>query len=321
MVDRFYVNGDGNNASDADNWSPTGVPQPGDHLHIENGTLNIRGNDLAGDILQADQPGDATNTLNLSHHAVVTLAVDRNPMPPVDVATLDDTTVNVSGSDTLTLSLSDLDTAHFRINLADHARLTGTVELAQGFSATSPTAVFAGGRGSLFINNGESYLAATRVTFDTDVTGTGSFNVFALIGGPAQVEFSGSVSYGQTVEVSGVPEFKNAPPTPVISSKVLIDHPRTFHGAIALGMFGEVDLAGLHKAESYQLKDDILSIYRGNTVVESLRLTAPPPTSPNYVDAPVTVAQTADGISIDRGTMPAGATLLPIHGGAGSGGT
>lgn len=296
MTNKTWVGGDGNNANDAANWSPGDVPQPGDTLDMQAGTMNVRDNDLAGNALVIGKPNlnAAPVTLNLSHHANVSLDIAQFSTDPV--------TVNVAGTDTLNLKTEFPSSGHFTVNLADHARLTGGMDLI--FSS----AVFAGGSGSRFINNVSSIVQGSSVTIDTDVKGHGDFAVRSAQSVGGRLEFGGAVSYGQTVEVSG-------DPGRLISSRVQIDQPDAFKGSVALNLFGEVDLAGLSNADSFQLKNDILSIYSGCDVIDRLRLTTPAPAFGSGYD--VTVAQTATGIVVDRGGFHGGGTLLPSHDGSG----
>jgi hypothetical protein len=77
MTTRAWVgNADGNNnASNPDNWNPNDVPQPGDTLIINGGTINISHDDLAGNAL----------TVNFSNF-------------PVPIINLDDTDLQVSST-------------------------------------------------------------------------------------------------------------------------------------------------------------------------------------------------------------------------------
>jgi hypothetical protein len=86
---------------------------------------------------------------------------------------------------------------------------------------------------------------------------------------------------------------------------------------VGLGINGQIDLIDLANADSFQLKNDILSIYSGCEVIDRLRLTtpAPPPFSSPGPDPGVTVHQTSAGIVVNRGLfyIPGTDTLLPEH--------
>lgn len=299
MTSKTWIGGDGNDAGDPANWSPSETPQPGDTLAMQGGTMNIRDDDLAGNTLVIGQPNQnaSPTTLNLSHHADV--SVKTSPFSS------DSVTINVDGSDILDLAAGFPSTTSFTVNLADHARLAGSIDMTFG------SAVFAGGSGSRYVNNGSDVVRGSNLTFDTDVKGQGSFAVSTAQSSAGRLEFGGSVSRGQTVTVSGDPGRGQR-------SQLQIDQPAAFKGAVALNSFGEVDLVGLANADSYQLKNDILSIFSGCEVIERLRLTLPPPASGTPPD--LTVAQTATGILIDRGGYRGDGTLLPTHDGSGTGG-
>ncbi len=292
MANRTWVGGGNDKANNASDWSPTGVPLPGDLLDMQGGTINIRGDDLAGNALTIGELGQsaAPTTLNLSHHASVSL----------DIAptSTDQVTVNVEGSDTLNVFTEFPSTGKLTVNLADHARLAG------GFNLIFSTATISGGDGSRFVNNGANLLQGSHVVFDTDVKGSGSFVVRTAQSSGGQLEFGGAVSRGQSVEVSGDRDR-------FAISRVQIDDPTAFRGSIALNPFGEVDLIGLAGAESYQLRNDILSIYSGCGVIEKLHLTTPPPASGTAYD--ISVRQTAAGVVIDRDPLGHTGTLLPVR--------
>lgn len=166
-----------------------------------------------------------------------------------------------------------------------------------------------GGADSRYVNNGSDLLQGTRVILDTSVRGKGAFQVESAQSSAGRLEFGGFVSSGQDVEVTGDP-YRS------VVSHVQIDHPDAFRGSVGLGISGEVDLMGLTNADSFQLKNDILSIYSCGEVIDTLRLTLPPP-GPYTPDDPVTVRQTSIGVAVNRGLFQdfanSNATLLPEH--------
>ena len=296
MTNRTWVGGGNNRASNAGDWSPDGAPQPGDALDMQSGVMNIRGNDLAGDtlVIGAVQATTAA-TLNLSRYADVSLQ-------PASLSD-DQITVNVRGSDTLHVQRSDFPSlARLTVNLADHASLAGEFKMLFGSVSID------GGAGSRLINDGSILLQGAAGRFDTKVQGNGSFTVKTAQSAGGRLEFSGFVSRGQSVSVEGDPGRS-------LISHLQVDQPSEFKGAVALGGYGEVDLQGLFNADSYEVKQDMLSIYSGCTVIEKLRLTSlENPNLPNYS---TTVFQTSEGVSIARvsldGSYHGSGTLLPTH--------
>jgi hypothetical protein len=55
MTNRTWIGGGNDKASNPNDWSPTGAPQPGDTLTISSGTMYVSDDNLAGDTL--DLPG------------------------------------------------------------------------------------------------------------------------------------------------------------------------------------------------------------------------------------------------------------------------
>lgn len=285
MTNRAWIGGGNNSVSNANDWSPFGAPLAGDRLDMQIGAMNIRGDELAGNTLVIG--GSSTTTLNLSHHATVS----------VDIAqeSVDQVTVNVKGSDTLNVHTEFPSSGNFTINLADHASLTAN------FNMVFSSAMINGGDDSRFTGGG--LLEGSRVTIHARASG-GSFAVQTAQSIPGQIEFGASVSHNESLTVRGDP-FRD------IVSHVQIDQPGEFKGAVALGVFGEVDLMGLANASSYAIKNDILSIYSGHKVIDNLRLTTPP--APGLPTFNITVAQTSAGIVIDRGVFHGNGTMLPVH--------
>src|ERR1700722_13629108 len=99
MTTRKWVGGGTNLATNGSDWSPTGVPRPGDNLTMTSGTMNIVGNALAGDQLVVPS---GTVDLNLSSASVNFNPGGSgiNPLPVSDV-------IDMSGTNTLTYTGAD----------------------------------------------------------------------------------------------------------------------------------------------------------------------------------------------------------------------
>ncbi len=291
MATLTWRGGGNNNASNPNDWTPTGAPRPGDALQTDyppqSYTMNIRGNDLAGDTFSMN---NATLTANLSHQATMTAfmwlsnagtfnlsqnsTLDLSLMSGFHVG-INTATVNIAGTDNFTLHNND---SNVTVNLAAGARWNGTVELKEFFGVTFGKTTVNGAAGSTFNNNGHSVVNNTEsMVLNTDVTGRGSFDVtnngpgnFAFGNALAKMEFVRSVEPNQSITASG---------------QVQIDEPNRFKASITLkapptSSFGipsplpaEIDLMGLATADSYTYKNDMLSIYSGKSVIDRLHLT------------------------------------------------
>lgn len=92
---RTWLGGANNAASNLDNWSPTGTPQPGDTLEASGAaTINVSGNDLAGDNLNIyGSPTSPTIvTINATNNAQLNIGELHS-----------DTTINVADTTTVNL--------------------------------------------------------------------------------------------------------------------------------------------------------------------------------------------------------------------------
>jgi hypothetical protein len=88
MATRTWAGGhNGNDALTADNWSPAGVPQPGDNLTVVTGTLNITKTDLAGNKLNLldDAVGAGPVVLDLNGKARIEAGGSLNFGDPLTV--------------------------------------------------------------------------------------------------------------------------------------------------------------------------------------------------------------------------------------------
>jgi hypothetical protein len=254
MTDKIWVGGGNNNARNPNDWSPTGVPQPGDTLSMPNGgTMNVSDNDLAGNAVHVGAPLTLGQvTFNLSHHAV--LAVVQNQ------GTDSETTVNVAGKDTLEWSSVFPSTSEVTVNLGSHAQLTGSFDMTFGRLTVND------GPGAKLINDQTDTLGGVNALITPDVLGIGSFTSTSVQGTGGFLEFAGSVSGGQSVTLSGDP-FR------LVASGLRIDQPHEFHASVVMQPQSDIDLVGLAKADSYTFKNDMLSIFGGNRLIDRLRLT------------------------------------------------
>jgi hypothetical protein len=183
--------------------------------------------------------------------------------------------VNASGVDTIYMKPGP-GIALSNINLAAGTILQGTVQ--------GPVTMH-GAPGSMFVNNG----ASTASEVDASVFGRGTWTV------SNQMEFGGNVGPQQTVEDSG---------------HLTIDQPQSFAGKVDLNSSSsEIDLKGLANAGSYSFKNDMLSIWSGNRIIDTLRMHDGSPNG--FVVEPDTAAGSLKIAAIsDPNNPPIG---LPVH--------
>ena len=151
-------------------------------------------------------------------------------------------------------------------------------------------------------------------TIDVNVVGPGTINEFQSHS-TGKLEFLHSVAATQTVTDSGYELYGGEFGT------VQIDDPLNYHAQTKLG-FGEIILEGL-KATSYSLKPDLLSLYRGNVLVDQMRL--------EFMGTPVALGTNVHGVTTptnfgvsqvgssvvihaDGTSYRDGGRLLPVHG-------
>lgn len=96
-ISKTWEGGGNNRASNPSDWSPQGVPQPGDSLSMTQGTMNLRGSALAGDTLSVTGPAGSAVEINAAHGAKLDLSTEGVPTVNVHVRGILDLTAQVNG--------------------------------------------------------------------------------------------------------------------------------------------------------------------------------------------------------------------------------
>ena len=275
------------------------TPVYGDQLVADGGTLLIGGGNVYADPILVGADGGTPVTLDISPGGYPTIV-------PIEVMALTSTmTANVSGTATVDLSSTPnsgylaYNEADSVINLAAHATMIGTDSLQFGSLTVN------GGASTTWDTVGFSSFLGTAVTLNTSVEGTGILEI-----GQAQRilypnivstgTYDGSLTIGMDKVGAGVSiQLSNA--------SLTLDDPAAFQGQIDLGHDSSVFLAGVH-ADSWNIKGDILKLYSGSRVVDSLNLTDAPAQA---YGGPVTV-QAIKGSLFISNYEPSGVGL-PLH--------
>jgi hypothetical protein len=293
MATRSWIGGGTNNIYAASNWSPSGAPGFGDTLYMVSGTANMHGGTLSADTLDIGTrtsfttPGSAT--VNLSGGAVLSAHV-------ADAAFTEQQVVfNIAGKDTLNLQedASNYATTSIIENIAPHSTLRGTVV---GSGHNVDITIDGADSSSRFANTGASFVSDGVLRINAGVIGVGSFSASFFAG----IEFIGSVGHGQTVNAEG-------------ADTITLDKPGAFKGLVNFqgGPSNTVDLVGITNADSYSYHNDMLSLFHGGQVVDTLRFAA----GGNAFQ----VTENAAGVQISGSAYgsgnppPAGTTILPAH--------
>lgn len=278
MASHAWLGGGINRANKAANWSPSGIPQAGDTLTMTSGTMNVIGNDLAGDTLTMT----GRDTVNLFN---ATASITALPAPEVGSETLSPAPlINVIGNDTLHANI-----AAGTIDIFPHSVWTGSVFaefIPAGTGTFSEALIVEGGRNSVFMNTSTSEVIQNIASIDVNVLGIGSFSLEF-----GSLEFGRSVGPGQTVAVG-------------LNGTLHLDDPAQFAGSVSL-QGGFVDLAKMAAADSYSYSSGVLSIFAGNTVIDTLKLI-------NATTAQVEVTKAGAILTAYLGTAP-GVDALPQH--------
>jgi hypothetical protein len=241
-VNFTWLGGGNNSFTNPKDWSPNGVPAQGDSLFMNSGTMNINGYQLP---LGTNMVTSGKEALNLSDGASFSTYVNGTAA------------ISLTGTDTLLVSASGGGNA--TVHIANGGEMIGTFGVGGG-NASSLTIEGNGvfDNGFARDNGGYSYTQnVSDVVVNAKVIGTGIFNDYG-----GTMEFMKSVGSGQSVNVlswNGV-------------SLLNLDDPTEFAGQVDLSR-GAIDLVGLGKVGSFTFANAILSLYVGNKVVDTLRLT------------------------------------------------
>jgi hypothetical protein len=152
-----------------------------------------------------------------------------------------------------------------------------------------------------------------------DTSGTDTADGFTYIGVNI-VSFGGTINEFQS-HSSGKLEFANSVPSTITVTDsggggshgvVQIDDPSIYHAATQLG-FGEIILEGL-RATSYSYHNDMLTLFNGKSVIDTLNLTVEKVGSGSPANFGVSQVGGSVVVHADGSAYHDGGRLLPVHG-------
>ena len=310
VVNRAWLGGSNNQASNPNDWSPTGAPAPGDTLSIaaNAAAIGVSGNDLAGDTLTLTGDGDVAYFYAADATVLVQNITRGDSSAPIAE------NLNLYGTNSLTFIAAQGNNPNVdpdgdggsvdAVNMAEGAVWNGTFTLNRSMSIhwgyIGSKLTINGAQGSVFNNDGTSTVGDSA-TIGVNVSGTGSFNFAPDAFSPTStLEFKGSVSAGQTVAMSTLQQ-----------DTLILDNPAAFAGTIALTNGSEViDLKNLSAADSCSYAGNVLSIYARNTLIESLNISSSSPVQVEKTTSDLYVLQGANDQSLGS-ALP---TYTPIPG-------
>jgi hypothetical protein len=193
-------------------------------------------------------------------------------------------------------NVGDLDT--------ETVNVTGTVTFSDMHVATDSLHFFGGTLDFTGVSNfGGNEFTTGYTVFNDNLAGTGTLNVDGGNHDGGAMEINGSVTSGLTFDIN--------PGAYAPTASLQIDDPATFHALIALPVtpytVAFIAFLGLH-ATSANLSNDMLQMFNGNELVDTVRLTG---------GQGLQLEQNSSGVMLTAGTdmyQPGGpGTIIPLH--------
>lgn len=193
-------------------------------------------------------------------------------------------------------NVGDLDT--------EAVNVTGTVTFSDMHVATDSLHFFGGTLDFTGVSNfGGNEFTTGYTVFNDNLAGTGTLNVDGGNHDGGAMEINGSVTSGLTFDIN--------PGVYAPTASLQIDDPATFHALIALPVtpytVAFIAFLGLH-ATSANLSNDMLQMFNGNELVDTVRLTG---------GQGLQLEQNSSGVMLTAGTdmyQPGGpGTIIPLH--------
>jgi len=179
------------------------------------------------------------------------------------------TVANIFGSAVFNTTPGTWGPNDFIVNLSPSSTWTGSINFTNRYS---PSTLTINAEAHSVFNNVASTIEFSNVDIPVPVVGIGKFAV-----GLGKLEFEGPVAAGQSVTVNVSIAYSST------NATLQIDKPAEFLGSttivyqgnsnnpLSVAPVGEIDLMGLATADSYSYRNDMLSIFSGKSVIDTLR--------------------------------------------------
>jgi len=248
----------------AANWSGGHLPTPGSDLIMTQGTMNLGGGKLGGNTLHVRDTGE-WGSINLTNGGELHLA-DENTSGAI--------VVNMTGGGRAALHVETGYPGSEEVVVNIDARSTIMLDAQMTFGQLTE-------RGGTLLLNGDNHFVSAAVMLDTSITGFGTiYDQTAPRIGTSSMEITGAVGSGVKIAVIGT-DFAY----PRVASLVL-DNAAADKGAVTLE-HGSLLLKGVGVVDSMSYKNAILSLFHGDTVVDSYRVAGVANTQPGNVSSGV----------------------------------
>jgi hypothetical protein len=262
MTTRTWFGGTGS-FTDAGDWSPAGVPMPGDEAIFLAGTLDIDHQNLADIPLTYGGDFPTKSVLDLKGSVIGPVMLQNDRTGAVEGIH----TINVSNYAVFVgpLSTNELEEST-TINISPHSLLLNFGSL-QFVTQLGASLDIAGTKGAVVANYGLIEVeapGATTAIIAPSVTGHGTIQVGSS--DVANTEFGGFVGSGQTFEFSGFDDQASSTATATLQ----VDMAREFHATIAnFTAVDTIDLKGV-TVTSDDFNNGVLTLKDGSETVANL---------------------------------------------------
>ena len=250
----------GNNPLVGANWSKGAVPTPDRNLTMTAGVMNLGAGNLSGETL--------TITGERPYTSPSSFAVFEANAP----------VINMTAGGSLRLAIPQQTANAVKVNVTGGKAALDVYDSGPGspdviVTADKLSSVLLSGRltfgqvtehGGTVLMNGEFFGGGVNVLLDSNLAGFGRLDIGSSQSASGVLEVTGSVGADITIAVKGEPGRS-------VSSRVTLDSGLADHGTVTLE-YSTLVLKNLGAIDSMSYKNSLLSLYKGNTLVEAVKV-------------------------------------------------